>query len=79
MRTATGPSVMSPRTHGDVLAYTDSNDDGSDDGDSDDVAGGKARDQLNRPHLSGTYAQQVPPTGTVLLFKMWWNYMIWIR
>ena len=34
-----GPSVITPKSNGDPIAYSGDNDDDSDDGDSDDVAG----------------------------------------
>jgi hypothetical protein len=73
---STGPSVITPKSGGDPIAYSDDSDDGSDDGDSDDVAGwhGK-RNDLSRSGLGGT----LPPTEIGLVFKMWWNLMIWIR
>ena len=55
---------------------SDDSDDGSDDGDSDDVAGWKGKgDGLSRSGQGGT----LPPTDIGLVFKMWWNLMIWIR
>jgi hypothetical protein len=74
-----GPSVMSPRSHGIPINLSDSGDGDSDDGDSDDVAGGRARDQVHRPDLTAAGAVLNSPAGTGLVFKMWWNFMIWIR
>ncbi len=71
-----GPSVITPKSHGDPIAYSDADDDDSDDGDSDDVAGWRdAGLGLSSTGRGGT----LPPTGIGLVFKMWWNYMIWIR
>ena len=73
---SSGPSVITPKAGGDPIAYSDDSDDDSDDGDSDDVAGWKGRgDGLNRTGDGAT----LPPTDIGLLFKMWWNLMIWIR
>ena len=74
---SSGPSIMSPKTNGDPIAFTDDSDGGSDDGDSDDVAGWKNRgDGLTR---SGNGMLMPTPTDIRLVFKMWWNLMIWIR
>ena len=72
-----GPSVITPKSQGDPIAYSDDNDDGSDDGDSDDVAGW--RDKGNGLSRSGQGGGELPPTDIGLVFKMWWNFMIWIR
>jgi hypothetical protein len=70
------PSVITPKIHGDPIAYSDDDDDGSDDGDSDDVAGWRdGGDGFSCSGLGGA----LPPTGIGLMFKMWWNFMIWIR
>jgi hypothetical protein len=69
------PSVISPKIHGDPIAYSDNDDGGSDNGDGDDVAGWRdGGDSLSR---SGGGPEA--PTGIDLAFKMWWNLMIWIR
>ena len=70
------PSVITPKTLGGPIAYSDDNDGGSDDGDSDDVAGWRdGSDSLSRSGRGGA----LPPTELGLVFKMWWNFMIWIR
>jgi hypothetical protein len=70
------PSVISPKVHGDPIVFADNDDGGSDDGDGDDVAGWRdGGDSLSRSGLGGPEA----PTGFDLAFKMWWNFMIWIR
>ena len=68
---------ITPKSNGDPIAYSDDSDGGSDDGDSDDVAGWRDHggDALRRSGLGGT----LPPTDFGLVFKMWWNFMIWIR
>lgn len=70
-----GPSVMSPRSQGLPINLTGS----GDDGDSDDVAGGRARDQVHLPNVTLSGSSLNAPAGTGLVFKMWWNFMIWIR
>lgn len=71
------PSVISPKTHSGQIAYADDGDGGSDDGDSDDVAGWREGGNAlsNAPRGGGTLG----PTEFGLVFKMWWNLMIWIR
>ncbi len=72
-----GPSVITPKSNGDPIAYSDDNDDDSDDGDSDDVAGWA--DRGAGPPRNGSANGTLPPTGIGLVFKMWWNFMIWVR
>ena len=72
-----GPSVITPKSNGDPIAYSDDNDDGSDGGDSDDVAGWRDRGEGLSP--TGRDGGTLPPTEIGLVFKMWWNFMIWIR
>ena len=74
----TGPTVITPVSDGGPTSYTDSNDDGSDDGDSDDVAGWRDRD--TKPGDRTPAGEIVyTPRGLGVVYKMWWNLMIWIR
>jgi hypothetical protein len=71
-----GPTVVSPYSADDPpVGYTD-NDDG-DDGDSDDVGW---RDKGTRPNGNAPAGGSHAPAsmGINLLFKMWWNFTIWI-
>jgi hypothetical protein len=71
------PTVITPKDHGDPIAYSDDSDGDSDGGDSDDVAGWRdgGGGALTRSGSGGALA----PTELGLMFKMWWNFMIWIR
>lgn len=77
LRDHNGHSLVSPKVLGDPIAYSDDNDGGADDGDSDDVAGW--RDNGNTLSRSGIGGPVSDPSGIDLVFKMWWNFMIWIR
>jgi hypothetical protein len=67
------PTVITPKVHGDPIAYSDD----GDDGDGDDVAGYRGGgDPLKR---SGPRGAALPHSELGLVFKMWWNFMIWIR
>ena len=69
-----GPSVIpSPAGDGPPIAYTDDDDDGSDDGDADDITGYRNGRPVGSP--MGDPGQR----PVLIMFKMWWNFMIWVR
>jgi hypothetical protein len=70
------PSIISPKANGDPIAYSDDSD--GDSGDSDDVAGSRGKG-AGLSMSDGSSGATVAPMGISLVFKMWWNYMIWIR
>lgn len=69
-----GPAVISsPTGDGPPIAYTDNDDGGAGDGDADDITG--YRDKLPSGAPIGDAAQR----PVMIMFKMWWNFMIWVR
>ena len=67
-----GPSVIpSPTGDGPPIAYSDDDDDDS--GDADDITG--MRD--GRP--VGTLSGNLEESPGLIMIKMWWNFMIWVR
>lgn len=66
------PSVIpSPTGDGPPIAYSDDDDDGS--GDADDITGNRN----GRPTCVPMGSPGQRPV--LIMFKMWWNFMIWVR
>jgi hypothetical protein len=71
-----GPSVITPLSGADPpIAYSDDSDDDADDGDGDAIGGYRERDR--KPNGSAYISS--PGGRAVVVLKMWWNFMIWIR
>ena len=72
----TGPTVVTPSIDQDPpIAYSDDSGEDTDDGDGDAIGGYRERDRLP----SGSTRVTTPDGRVVIAFKMWWNFMIWIR
>jgi hypothetical protein len=70
------PSVITPLPgDGPPIVYSQENEDDSDDGDLDDVAGYKSGS--SKPVDRSSFA--LPSPGVRNIFKVWWNFMIWVR
>jgi hypothetical protein len=71
----TGPIVVTPYPGTQPIVLTDSDDDDSDDGDADGLTG--YRDRGERP--GGTSVLNPGASAVVMVLKMWWNHVIWVR
>jgi len=70
-----GPIVVTPYPGQQPIAMTDDDDDDSDDGDADGITG--YRDRGTRP--DGTSVVNPGMSRLTMVFKMWWNHVIWVR
>lgn len=70
-----GPNGGSPSSGDPPIAQSGDSDDDSDDGDADSITGYK----IERKVGTGSSVYQRVPDRSMLMFKMWWNFMIWIR
>lgn len=64
-----GPVVIPPSSNDDQpIDFCD----GDDDGDADTITGFKGKKQNGAPPT-------MRPGGVIIIFKMWWNLVIWVR
>jgi hypothetical protein len=67
-----GPSVI-PAITGDGPPIAYANDDDDDDGDADDITGSR------NGHPVGSFIGYPGQRPVLIIFKMWWNFLIWVR
>jgi hypothetical protein len=68
-----GPSIISSQSDTPPIDTTESGD--GDDGDADGVAGVRG----TKEELQNSEGARLAQPRVMLFFKMWWNFMIWIR
>jgi hypothetical protein len=77
-KTAGVPCVVSPKGNVDPpIALTGEGDSSGDSGDADDLSGIKTGKRL--PGGASNIGTPANPTRLVVVLKMWWNYLIWVR
>jgi hypothetical protein len=70
-----GPIVITPYPGQLPIAFTDSGDGDSDDGDADGITGNRERD--TKP--GGSAIVNPGMSRLTMVFKMWWKHVIWVR
>ena len=70
-----GPIVVAPPPVDQPIVLTDSGDGDSDDGDADGIIGG--RGGHTKPGGSSRASEGL--SSFVMVMKMWWKYVIWVR